>query len=386
MNFESDINIFDKLKQSYQEEIKKMGHVNLIIAGKTGVGKSTLINSAFRENLATTGVGKPVTSEMKVYEKEGLPIRLYDTVGLELDAETQARTIADITSLCQAKLRAGKMDEVIHGMWYCVQANSNRLESAEIDFITEIAKEIPIILVLTQVITKKQGEAFKKELEKMNLDIKNIVLVLAADYDDDDRIKPAFGVDFLVEYTLTILPEYAQTAWVNAQKASIRLKVEKAKKIVALTAGTNFTAGMLPIPFADAPVLVVAQIGMIAKITAIFGMDMSKSMMQGFLTSLIGTTGATIVGRTITSNLLKLIPGAGSLVGGAISGGTAAVLTYALGETYIVIMEMLVRGELNSSDLNKRRTQDMIKEVFKSKFSKQEKEAKTKAVEPKKED
>lgn len=372
MILENEINIFEKLEQSYQEEINKMGHANLIIAGKTGVGKSTLINSAFRENLATTGIGKPVTAEMKLYEKEGLPLRLYDTVGLELDAETQARTIADITNLCQSKLKGGKMDEVIHGMWYCVQSNSNRLESAEINFIDAVAREIPIVLVLTQVITKRQGEAFRNELEKMNLNVKNIVLVLAEDYDDDGIIKSAFGVDFLVEYTLTILPEYAQNAWINAQRASIRLKVEQAQKIVALAAGANFTTGFMPIPFADAPVLVTAQIGMIAKITAIFGMSMSKSIIQGFLTSLIGTTGATIAGRTITSNLLKLIPGAGTLVGGAVSGGTAAVLTVALGETYIKIMEMMAKGELSSGDLKTKKTQQMIKEIFKSKFKKKD--------------
>ncbi|RRD94115.1 DUF697 domain-containing protein [Clostridiales bacterium COT073_COT-073] len=364
MNWESEINIFDKLEESYKEEIKKMGHANLIIAGKTGVGKSTLINSAFRENLATTGIGKPVTAEMKLYEKENLPLRLYDTVGLELDAETQARTISDITALCQQKLRSGNQDEIIHGMWYCVQSNSNRLESAEINFIEEIAKEIPIVLVLTQVITKRQGEAFRAELEKMNLNVKNIILVLAQDYEDDDIIKPAFGVDFLVEYTLTILPEYAQNAWINAQKASIRLKVEQAKKIVQIATGANFTTGFMPIPFADAPVLITAQIAMIAKITAIFGMSISRSIMQGFLTSLIGTTGATIAGRTITSNLLKLIPGAGTLVGGAVSGGTAAVLTYALGETYIKIMEMMATGELKSQDLSSKKTQNMIKEIF----------------------
>lgn len=371
MNFNDEINIFEKLDQSFQEEIKKMGHANLIIAGKTGVGKSTLVNAAFRDNLASTGIGKPVTAEMKLYEKEGLPLRLYDTVGLELDAETQTRTISDIKKLCQDKLKAGIKDEIIHGMWYCIQSNGNRLESAEINFINEIAEEIPIVLILTQVITKKQGLAFKTEIEKMNLNVKNIILVLAQDYDDDGIIKQAFGVDFLVEYTLNILPEYAQNAWINAQKASIQLKVEKAKKIVIITAGSNFTAGLLPIPFADAPVLITAQIAMIAKITAIFGMDLSKSIMQGFLTSLIGTTGATIIGRTITSNLLKLVPGAGTIVGGAISGGTAAVITIALGETYIVIMEMMARGELNSTDLKTKKTQNMIKEIFKSKFKKE---------------
>ena len=71
---------------------KLLGHVNIIIAGKTGVGKSTLINAAFRENLAETGMGMPVTQSSKIIEQEGMPIRIYDTVGLELTEKTKNDT------------------------------------------------------------------------------------------------------------------------------------------------------------------------------------------------------------------------------------------------------------------------------------------------------
>ena len=40
----------------------RAGRVNILVAGKTGVGKSTLINAVFRGELARTGAGKPVTS------------------------------------------------------------------------------------------------------------------------------------------------------------------------------------------------------------------------------------------------------------------------------------------------------------------------------------
>ena len=50
---------------SINEKIKNLKHMNIIVAGKTGVGKSTLINVLFRENLVETGIGKPVTQHMK---------------------------------------------------------------------------------------------------------------------------------------------------------------------------------------------------------------------------------------------------------------------------------------------------------------------------------
>lgn len=41
------------------------------------------------------------------------------------------------------------------------------------------------------------------------------------------------------------------------------------------------------------------------------------------------------VGKTIVSNLLKFIPVAGTLVGGAVSASTAVALTEALGHAYV---------------------------------------------------
>ena len=36
---------------------------NILIAGKSGVGKSSLLNYIFGEEVAETGAGKPVTTE-----------------------------------------------------------------------------------------------------------------------------------------------------------------------------------------------------------------------------------------------------------------------------------------------------------------------------------
>lgn len=81
----------------------------------------------------------------------------------------------------------------------------------------------------------------------------------------------------------------------------------------------------------------------------------------------MGTGGATLAGRTIASNLLKMIPGIGTAAGGMISGATAAILTTALGETYIVIMEMMLRGDISTTDKD---FDKKIKDIFKKFFSK----------------
>ena len=70
--------IFDKV----QGEMKNLEPVNVLVVGKTGVGKSTLINNVFREPLAKVGQGKPVTKHFKKITKEGIPVNIYDTKGL----------------------------------------------------------------------------------------------------------------------------------------------------------------------------------------------------------------------------------------------------------------------------------------------------------------
>ena len=84
----------DKLAQdainAIADKIKNLNTLNIIVAGKTGVGKSTLINSVFQGDLAETGMGKPVTDHMRKITKKGVPLAIYDTRGFELGKEVQA--------------------------------------------------------------------------------------------------------------------------------------------------------------------------------------------------------------------------------------------------------------------------------------------------------
>ncbi len=102
MNF--DDNIADLLKQKLEEALKHRGRVNIVIAGKTGVGKSTLINAVFQGNLAETGDGRPVTPATREIKKDGIPLSIFDTRGLEV-SEYQ-NTVQDLEKLIQDKRKA----------------------------------------------------------------------------------------------------------------------------------------------------------------------------------------------------------------------------------------------------------------------------------------
>nr|WP_252866342.1 GTPase [Wohlfahrtiimonas chitiniclastica] len=69
---------------------------NIAIIGQTGVGKSSLINYLFGDNVAKTGVGKPVTTngfhEIKHFIKD-MPVNIYDSWGWKLVKRTNGRMI-----------------------------------------------------------------------------------------------------------------------------------------------------------------------------------------------------------------------------------------------------------------------------------------------------
>lgn len=151
---------------------------------------------------------------------------------------------------------------------------------------------------------------------------------------------------------------------------------EKANKVVlGFVAGTTAT-GAIPIPFADAPLLIGEQVAMMAAINNVFGFDIGKDSLKSLATAALGVGGATVVGKTVASNLLKMIPGVGTAAGAAISGGTAGVITLALGKAYISVCEAIKIGSLDQDELTKKAGVDMLKSAFKDelKKSKQAKE------------
>lgn len=364
--------LFKQFIDKFHNELKGMGHVNLIISGKTGVGKSTLLNAAFREDLAAVGIGEPVTPEIRMYQdsKGEYPLRIYDTMGLELSAERQEYAVQQIHELCENKKATGNMDEAIHVMWYCVHGNGARFEPYEEAYINEVSKEIPVVIVLTQCIIKKMANALKAEIEKKNTKASNVFLVRAQQYiDDDEKVLEPFGVDRLVEYTYSILPEAVQKAWACVQGASLKIKQDRAQAIVLATAAATFGEGYIPLPFSDCFALVPTQIGMIAGITAVYGLEISRSLLTGIVSSLLGTVGTTIAGRTIAAQLLKFIPGAGTALGGTLSGVTATALTVALGEAYIQVMNLVYKGEISEKDFASGAIKQELTEIFKKNLS-----------------
>lgn len=365
------------------EKVRNLKTLNIIVAGKTGVGKSTLINSMFRENLAETGIGKPVTQHMRKISKKGVPLNIYDTKGFELGKDAQKEVKKEILDTIKSGLAGTDVNKAVHCIWYCINTASNRVEPEEIEWLRDLAREntiteVPIIIVLTQSFSKPNAEAMKNLIEDENLDVVQVIPVLAQDFVvDEEYTKKAFGLDALLAVMTEVLPDELQDTLQNVQRASLKAKKLRAQTAVASATAAAFGEGFSPIPFADCALLIPTQVAMIAGITAIYGLDINKSIITAFVSSALGTGGATIAGKTIASNLLKLVPGAGTVLGGTISGATAGLITTALGEAYILLMEALYKGDLKEADLMTDAGKKKLKDLFKKKMKEKKDEQAT---------
>lgn len=354
------------------EKIKNLNTLNIIVAGKTGVGKSTLINSVFKEKLADTGMGKPVTSHMRKITKKGVPLAIYDTRGFELGKEVQAEVKQEVMDTISKGLATQDINKAIHCIWYCINTASNRIEPEEIEWLRELLMEnqitqVPIIVVLTQSFSKKKAQEMRRVLLNENLDIIQIIPVLAEDYEIEDLgVAKAYGLNVLIKVMGEALPDELMDTLQHVQITCLEEKKRRAQVAVATASVAAAGKGAAPIPFSDCALLIPTQVGMIASITVIFGFDVNKSVITALLSSSIGAGGATLLGKTVVTNLLKFIPGAGTVVGGVISAGTAGVITAALGEAYIGIMELVFKGDISIDDLGSKKGKETMSTLFKA--------------------
>ena len=120
--------------------------------------------------------------------------------------------------------------------------------------------QVPVIIVLTQSFSKKKAKEMRDMILSENLDVVQVVPVLAMDYEiDDEYIAKAFGLDTLIQVMSEVLPDELQDTLQNVQIASLEAKKRYAQAAVATATAAAFGEGFSPIPFSDCALLIPTQ-------------------------------------------------------------------------------------------------------------------------------
>jgi len=334
-----DFNFEASLEDALREALRERGHVNILIAGRTGVGKSTLINAVFQGNFATTGQGRPVTQNTREIRKEDIPLSIFDTRGLEM--ADFAKTLEALKSLVSERARSSDANQHIHVAWICIAEDSRRVERAEEELVKMLAdRNIPIIAVITKA---RADQGFRNKVLEIIPLVSNAVRVRAIKEElDEGIVLPPMNLKELVELTMHVVPEGRRRAFAAAQKVDIELKKTKSHRIVVRSAAAAAAMATVPIPFSDAVGIVPILFAMLAGISATFGLSIDQAFLGVLIGTIIGSAVSGMqIGKTIMANLLKMIPGAGTIGGGAISAATAAALITTVGEAYIAVLANL---------------------------------------------
>ena len=218
------INLY-KIKKEFEElgkdiEYKKIDYLTIIITGRTGVGKSALINALLREYLAKEGMKDIVTTKPFKYENKKMPfLKLIDTRGIEIQEEYGVINISEeIIKIIKDPNELEKYKEEEFGfsknieeektklncndyvqcVWYCVTGSS--MEKEEIEFVKKIQEQknnVPVIIVYTQSEDEDEMNEMKNQV-KSSFNQIPYVEVLAKDEED---VK-SFGLDELIYITI----------------------------------------------------------------------------------------------------------------------------------------------------------------------------------------
>jgi len=139
------------IDHSIQEVTQSRQEVNrfrLLIMGKSGCGKTTILSKICGENMAdrpgTTRGYHDINKEIVFQTNDKLVA--HDSEGFEAGQHQEVKVV---TNFIKSRAAAADVNDRLHMIWYCIEMNSRPIQRAEKDFFSTFWK-VPIIAVMSK--------------------------------------------------------------------------------------------------------------------------------------------------------------------------------------------------------------------------------------------
>lgn len=343
---------------------------NLVLVGRRGSGKSSLINALFGARVAEVGHVKAQTGQGRWFDVQGElgTLSILDTRGIQEGSRPEEADTADtpLDSIL-AEVRRKAPDALL----FLVKATEvDAAIDADLDVLAQIVSAVeqahglrpPLIGVATHCdvlepkrtdlhLSEQQDpaelheklrhvEAVERQLrEKLRsredlrgelVTVLGVSAYLSFRQDGSIRSDERWRLGELAQVLFRELPE--QGRLVLARVTRVRaLQEELATSLTRAMASLCMGIAVVPIPVADIIPITSAQVSLIAGIAWISGRQLDFQAARDFLPALGVNVGAAFALRETARALVKFVfPGAGNVISGAVAfAGTVAIGTAA---------------------------------------------------------
>jgi uncharacterized protein (DUF697 family) len=156
---------------------------------------------------------------------------------------------------------------------------------------------------------------------------------------------PAYGGPQLRQVLIDVLPAALAQTLRTLEEAQRDLQDRFAREALPYILGYSTlaaTAGALPVPFVDLLLLSAIQTGMLYDLARLYGQPMTARR----LGELASTLGLGILVRQASRELIKVIPGLGTVLGSVTGGALAGASTFALGKAFCFYYRAVLEGHM----------------------------------------
>ncbi len=275
------------------------------VAGFGNAGKSSLFNAIYGEEKASVSMRTDETVSAQTESRFGIDFT--DTPGIG----TGKFSLEKVSQM----LVFDRQHVVIHVLNGAAAISS---EDEALHEMIELSKahRVTVVNKVDILDDDERSEFAESVAAKLGLFDGDVLFVSA---------KRIIGIDRLVRHIADVLPDAMQDAFIGQQRADIALKEKRVRALVYSKAILCGGVALTPIPVADLAIITPVQIAMVAAVGYFHGIAVSKERAL----ELIAALGAGFGLREAARQIVKLVPGAGSVVSAAI----AFAGTVALGET-----------------------------------------------------